>query len=235
MSLSLKMINLSFSLNSNWLSVHMHREDLIRKQGRVTSSSNSMPSFTFSWQNKREIWEEGKCPRTLAASRLGESLNWATVEHQDQNPSAGPTEPHSSTLGCRKEPGARLPELELLLWMKRGSKKQEGPGGRCRGELAGPGGVAGSAAPLRAGGPGMGRSAARRQVCRWGRALSAPWCWSSCDADRGGALLLPASWRGSEARGACSLQARGGKDGVSSSNATPIPREGDAGEGRQTS
>lgn len=46
----------------------------------------------------KERWEE-KCPRTLTASRLGKSLNWAALKHQHQNPSAGPKEPHSSTLG----------------------------------------------------------------------------------------------------------------------------------------
>lgn len=54
------------------------------------------------------IWVEGKCPRTLAASRFGESLNRAAVEHQHQNPSAGPKELHSPTLGFRRcqAPGA---------------------------------------------------------------------------------------------------------------------------------
>lgn len=53
-------------------------------------------------------WAE-KCPRTLAACRFGESLNWAAVEHQHHNPSAGPKEPHSSTLGFRNSlaPGYR--------------------------------------------------------------------------------------------------------------------------------
>lgn len=118
-------------------------------------------------------WEE-KCPRTLTASRLGESLNWAALEHQHQNPSAGPKEPHSSTLGFWNSlaPGSQSCGFcyEWKGGVKTGRARRAGEGRESGRDPAAGGAPRGY--PVK----GLERlQALGSQVLRWRRALSAPW------------------------------------------------------------
>lgn len=124
----------------------MHGYDLIRKLSKVIYSSRLCQALPFRGEIKGR-WQR-KCSRTLAASWFGESLNWAALKYQHQNPSAGPKEPHSSTFGFRNSlaPGSRSCSFcyEWKRGVKTGRARRAGEGRKGGGDAAAGGAQRGS-------------------------------------------------------------------------------------------
>lgn len=104
-------------------SVNIHGYDLIRKEARYFTVPGIMPSFTSSRRNKREVGR--KVPTYLDCLPAWEKLELGCFEAPTPESKCRSKGTPFFHAWLQKQPGAGLPELWLLLWMKRRSKNRK--------------------------------------------------------------------------------------------------------------